>query len=226
LVVATGEQVALVVDHCDALWRQSGDRGGHQVLHRRDLSASQDAARLEHDGGGRRLVVMGEDLFFRDDEVHAHAVDAVDGLDRARQLALQRAQPVDVLNECGGAEGVRLVEDLIADARSRQIVGGERHAQLGDVVCRNQDRAAVALGLVLDVHRVELGGDSRGIARLQSREQDGLGRLCQRARHIEEERGQRCGNASHDAEPRRTDRFDEFRQCALRSRTRGVLAPC
>ena len=50
---------------------------------------------------------------------------------------------IDVLHEGGGAEGVRLVEDLIADAGGGQIVLGQRHAQLGHLVGGHQDRAAV-----------------------------------------------------------------------------------
>ena len=73
------------------------------------------------------------------------AVDAVDGLDRAGQLAFQRAQAIDVLDKGGGAESVGLVENLIADAGGGQIVLGQRHAQLGDLVGGHQDRAAISL---------------------------------------------------------------------------------
>jgi hypothetical protein len=45
-------------------------------------------------------------------------LDAVDGADGAGEFAFQRAQMVDVLNEAGAAEGVGLVEDLVADAAS------------------------------------------------------------------------------------------------------------
>ena len=80
--------------------------------------------------------------------MHAGAFDAVDGLDRARQFAFQGAQAVDVLDEGGGAEGVGLVEDLIADAGGGQIVLRQRHAQLGHLVGGHQDGAAIALGVV------------------------------------------------------------------------------
>ena len=73
----------------------------------------------------------------------AGAFDAINGLNRARQLAFQRAQTVDVLDKGGGAEGIGLVENLIADAGGGQIVLGQRHAQLGHLVGGNQDRAAV-----------------------------------------------------------------------------------
>ena len=145
--------------------------------------------------------------------MHARAFDAVDGLDRAGEFAFQRAQPVDVLDEGGGAEGVGLVEDLIADAGGGQIVLGQLHAQLGHLVGGNQDRAAVALGVVFHVHGVELGGDRGGVARLQAGIEDGLRRLGDHAGDIEEEGGQHGGDAGHDAEPRRVRPFEKFRQC-------------
>ena len=107
--------------------------------------------------------------------MHARALDAVDGLDRARQFAFQRAQLVDVLHEGGGAEGVGLVENLVADAGGGQIVLGQLHAQLGHLVGGHQDRAAVALGFIGHVHGVELGGHGGGVARLQPGKQDRLG---------------------------------------------------
>ena len=70
----------------------------------------------------RRLLVAREDLAFGDDQMDARAIDALDGLDRAGEFAFQRAQPVDVLDEGGGAERVGLVEDLVADAGGRKIV--------------------------------------------------------------------------------------------------------
>ena len=63
-----------------------------------------------------------KDLPFGNDQMHARAFDAVDGLDGAGEFAFQGAQAVDVLDEGGGAEGVRLVEDLIADAGGGQVV--------------------------------------------------------------------------------------------------------
>ena len=50
--------------------------------------------------------------------------------DGAGQLALERAQMVDVLDEARGAECVGLVEDLVADAAALgQAALGELHAQ-------------------------------------------------------------------------------------------------
>ena len=74
---------------------------------------------------------------------------------------------VDVLDEGGGAEGIRLVEDFIADAGGGQVFLGQRHAQLGHLVGRNQDGAAV-LDVILDRHGVELAADRSGVARFQA----------------------------------------------------------
>ena len=143
--------------------------------------------------------------------MHARRLDALDGLHRAGELALQGALVVDVLDEGGGAEGVGLVEDLIAHAGRRQIVLGQRHAQLGDLVGRNQDGTAIP-DVILDGHAVQLGGDGGGVARFQPGEEDGLGRLGDGARNIKEEGGQNGGDAGHHAEPRRANRLEKIRQ--------------
>ena len=168
LVVAAGQKIAAVVDDGDAVGGEAGHGGGHQMLDGAHLAAAHHGAGLQHHRGGRLLVVARKDLAFGNDQMHAGALHPVDGLDRARQFAFQRAQVVDVLDEGGGAEGVRLVEDLVADAGGGQIVLRQRHAQLGHLVGGNQDRAAVSLDVVFDGHAVELGGDGGGVARFQA----------------------------------------------------------
>ena len=168
--------------------------------------------------------VAREDLPLRDDQMHARAVDAVDGLDGAGKLAFQRAQAVDVLDEGGGAEGVGLVEDLVADAGGGQVLRGQLHAQLGDLVGRDQDRAAVALGVIGHVHGVELGGDRGGVARLEPGKQDRFRRLGDHARDIEKECGERGGDTRHDAEPRGAHTFEESGKPALRTPGSGRKA--
>jgi len=113
----------------------------------------------------------------------AGAADAFDRLDRTGQFAFQGAQMVDVLDKGGGAEGIRLVEDLVADAGSGQIVLGQRQTQAGDLIGRDQDGAAI-LDVILDRHGIELAGHRGGVARFQTGKQDGLGRLGDRARYI------------------------------------------
>ncbi len=147
-------------------------------------------------------------------------LDALDGLHRAGEFAFERALVIDVLHKGGGAEGVGLVENLIAHAGGGQIVLGQRHAQLGHLVGRNQDRAAI-LDVVFHGHAVQLGGDGGGVARFQSGEEDGLGRFGDRARDIKEEGGEHGGHAGHDAEPRCSDLFEELRHNALLASGRG-----
>ena len=226
LVVAARQKIAAIVDDGDAVGGKAGDGGGHQMLDGADLAAVHACRAVfsttEADG---LLVVAGKDLAFGNDQMHAGALDAVDGLDRARQFAFQGAQVIDVLDEGGGAEGVRLVEDLIADAGGGQIVLRQRHAQLGHLVGGHQDGAAV-LDVILDSHAVELGGDGGGVARFQAGEQDGLGRLGDGAGDIEEEGGQHGGHAGHHAEPRRANRFEKFGQDVLLAKSgRKTLRP-
>src|ERR1700675_1860896 len=74
--------------------------------------------------------------------MHAGGLDAVERTDGARQLAFERPQIVDVLHEARGAERVRLVENLVADAAALgQAVFGQRHAQPGDAVTRRMRKA-------------------------------------------------------------------------------------
>ena len=191
-----------------------------------DLAAAHDTAGFQDDRGRRALIVAREDLALGNDEMDAGAFDAVDGLDGARQFAFQGAHAVDVLDKGGGAEGVRLVEDFIADAGGWQIVLRQRHAQFGHLVGGHQD-GAVFLGVIFDVHAVELGGDGGGIARLQPAIEDGLGRLGDRAGDIEEECGENRRDARHDAKTRRAHRFEEFRhETSPPGRTRQGRAPC
>ncbi len=134
--------------------------------------------------------------------MHARGFDAVDGLDGTGELAFQGAQAVDVLDEGGGAEGVGFVEDFITDAGGRQIVLRQGHAQLGHLVGRHQN-GAVVLGIIFDIHAVELGGDGGGVASLQPAIEDGLGRFGDGAGDIKEKGGKDRGHTGHDAETRR-----------------------
>ena len=142
--------------------------------------------------------------------MHAGAFDAVDGLDRARQLAFQGAQAVDVLDEGGGAEGVRLVENLIADAGGGQIVLGQRHAQLGHLVGGNQDGAAISLASYFTSMPSSLAVTAAASRDSSPAIEDGLGRFGDRAGDIKEEGGQHGGDAGHHAETRSTNRFEKF----------------
>ena len=210
LVVAAGQEAAAIIHDGDPVGRQRGDGGGHKVLDGLDLAAVHAAAGLQHDRSRRGLVIARKNLALGDDKMDAGAFHALDGLDGAGQLAFQGAQMIDVLDKGGGAEGVGLVEDLIADAGGGQIVLGQRHAQLGHLVGGDQDGAAI-LDVILDGHGVQLAGDGGGIARVQAGEQDGLGRLGDGAGDIKEEGGQHGGNAGHDAEPCRTHLFEKLR---------------
>ena len=91
-----------------------------------------------HDDRGRRLRRLArEQRPLGQHQMDPGRLDAVDGADGAGQFALERAQMVDVLDEAGGAERIRFVEDLIADAAALgQAALGELHAQPRDLVLR------------------------------------------------------------------------------------------
>ena len=83
----------------------------------------------------------------------------MDRADGARQFALEGADLVDLLHEVGGAERVGAIEDLVADrAARRNAFGGQRQAQLRDLVLRHIDLRAVAAQLVghaLGIHALD-----------------------------------------------------------------------
>ena len=86
---------------------------------------------LQYDRGRRLDLVAREQRPFRHHQVHARVLHAVERADGARELAFERAHAVDVLHEARGAERIRLVENLVADAAALgQPALGKRHAQL------------------------------------------------------------------------------------------------
>ena len=111
-----GEEAAALVDDRDALGLEALDRGGDEVAHGADLRGVELAPELQHDRGPRRLAVALEQAALRHDEMDARALDPADRADGARQLALERAEMVDALDEARRGEGIALVEDLVADA--------------------------------------------------------------------------------------------------------------
>ena len=138
-------------------------------------------------------------------------LDAVERPDGARELAFERAQVVDVLDEAGGAERVRLVEDLVADAAALgQPALGELHAGAQDLVLRHQDRRAVLLDLVGDALALQVLHDGRRILHRQVGEQ----RRHLRRRDAQDQEGEeadeRDRDGGHGREPRRTQRPDEL----------------
>jgi hypothetical protein len=106
--------------------------------------------------------------------------DAVEGADRARQLALEGAQIAHVLLEAGDAEALVVVEQFVADrTAARQAVGRQGHAQPRRLVGRHQDRR-FALYLIGDTHLVEALQDRAGGLRLDA----GVERHHRRGRHL------------------------------------------
>ncbi len=208
-----GEQLAAFVDHGNAVGLEAVDGARHQVADGAHLAGAQRAAHLEHDGGRRLRPVAREQLALRQHQVHARGFDLVEAADGARELAFERPQPVDVLDEAGGAEGVGLVEDLVADAAALgQAVLGERHAQAGDLGVRHHDDGTAVLELVIDALAVELLQDRcRIVEREVGEQRHHLG--CRHAHHEEgEEADQGQRDRDHGAETRSTQRLHKIEE--------------
>ena len=159
--------------------------------------------------------------------MHAGVLDAVERADGAGELAFERAHVIDVLHEARGAERLRLVENLVADAAALgQAAFGERHAQPGDAVLRHHDDVAVVAQLVGHGLTIELLHDRGGIVVGEVGEQ----RRHLRRRHPQDEEGeeadQRDGDGAHGGDARRAERLDELDQTLHRASPLAPATPC
>ena len=128
------ERPAAVVHDDDGLGRRSSMAYDTRLRMPVTVARCQRRAplQLEHDGRLRRRAVLREERLLAHRDVHPRGADLVDGRDRPRDLALEGAPVVDLLEELGGAE-VGPVEDLEADAADRgQSLAGEVEPQLVD----------------------------------------------------------------------------------------------
>ena len=171
----------------------------------------QRAAHLEHDRGRGFDLVAGEQRAFRQHQMDARRRDAVEAANGAGQFAFQRAQVIDVLDEGGGAERVRLVENLVADAAALgQAAFGELHAQAGDVVLGHHDDRAVVLHLVGDGLAFQVLDDRAGVLDRQVGEQRHHGRRVHPDHQEGEEADQGQRHRGHRRHSRRTQRFHKI----------------
>jgi hypothetical protein len=140
------------------------------MLDRSHLLAVEAAAAGEHedDRGARILPLTAEQLAARQYQMHARLLHRGDRADGARQLALERAHVVDVLNEVGGTEALGAIEDFVADGgAARQTFLGHHHARAPDLVLRHEDLAAFLTDPVGDVHLLEAGDDLAAVLRAE-----------------------------------------------------------
>ena len=206
-----GEEVALVVDNCDAGGGEALDGGRDQMLDGADFAGAQFAADRDDDGGRWLLGFAAEQLALGQDEVNPGRLDAGERTDGAGQFAFEGTDIVEVLHEAGGAQRRLLVEDFVADlAALRQARTGQAHARGGDLVARDQDGAAIALQLIGDIERLQLGDDGRGIleaeAGIERRQAGRLGAHDQEGEEAEHEHG----HGRHRGQPRQAYAIDQL----------------
>ena len=131
VVRAAGEQPAVDVEDGDLVGLHVGDRRGDEVANRVADRAVVAAVGADDDRGRGRLPLAAERAFVGHDDMDARRLDAAHHLDRARELALDRAHPRHLLHERGQAERAELVVELVADAAGmRQALFRQRHARL------------------------------------------------------------------------------------------------
>ncbi len=118
---------------------------------------------------------------------------------------------IDVLHKGRGAEGVGLVENLVADrAAARQSGFGEPHAEPRHLCLRHQHRRAVGAELIGNSLRVELLGDAPGIVERELGEERRHRRLREAHDDEGEEADQDRRGCAHGGDARRSQRFDEL----------------
>ena len=143
----------------------------------------------------------------------ARRLDAVDGADGTGKFALERPQMVDVLDEARGAEGIRFVEDLVADAAALgQTALGELHAQPGDLVLGHHDDGAIVAQLVGNRLAVEILDDGGGVFDAEVGEQRGHLRRGDAHDDKGEKADQRGRDRDHRHQPRGAEPFQEVEQ--------------
>jgi hypothetical protein len=218
---------------------QPVDGGGDQMADGADLCRIQRAADPHHDRGRWLGGLAGEQRPFRQHQMDARGLDPVDRPDGAGQLALQRPQMIDVLDEARGAQGVRLVEDLIADAAALgQAAFGELHPQASDLVLRHHDDRALVAQLEGDALAFQVLDDGGGVLHAEVGEQGGQLRSGDAHDHEREEADQRDCHRDHRHQTRGTQplqevnetlqnqlpqKIDDRRDC--RNRTTGQILP-
>ena len=210
VAVAVGQQAAGFVDDRNALRLQPVDGGRGEMADRPHLRRIEAAAHLEHDRSRRLRLFAREQRPLGQHQVHPRRLDAIERPDGAGELALERAQVIDVLDEAGGAERVGLVENLVADAAALgQPAFGELHAQPGDALLgHHQDGALVPhlvgnrlpLQVFHDGGRIlgrEVGEQRRHLRRRHAHDQEG------------EESDERDRDRAHCDDPGRAERSEE-----------------
>ena len=129
-----------------------------------DLLRFEAAAHAHHDRGRRLGRFARKQRPFRQHQMDAGRLDAVDGADGAGEFAFQRAQMIDVLDEARGAERVGFVEDLVADAAALgQVAFGELHPQPRHLVLRHHDDGAFVAQLEGNRLAFQILDDAGGI---------------------------------------------------------------
>ena len=133
---------------------------------------------------------------------------------------------VDVLDEAGGAERVRLIEDFIADpAAARYARLGELHSQPQHLVLGNQDDRALVLELVGNALTLQVLHDGGGILHRQVGEEGRHLRSGDAQDEDGEKADKRHGDCTHGGDARRPERLDERGQPLHRTSLRTRYEP-
>ena len=133
-----------------------------------DEKSSTDSVRMMTDADGCWRVRRNDPLILQHD-MHPRALDALHGLDGARDLALQRPQPRDLLHEGGEAHRPHLVEQLVARVRAgRQALLRQQHARLRGLPAAHRHRIALRVDVEGYAGLFQGGADAADVLRVQA----------------------------------------------------------
>ena len=155
----------------------------------------------------------------------ARSLNAVDRLDGAGEFAFKRTQVIDILDETCGAERVRLVEDLVADAAAfGQAALGQFHAEAGDLVLRHLNHGTVVLHFIGNALAFQILDDRRGVFIGEIGEQGGHRRGGDPHDDKAEEPDKSQRHGGHCRHPRRAQTFQEGKQTLQRPNPRDSVS--
>ena len=170
-----------------------------------DLLRFKGAADANDDRGRRLRGFARKQRSLRQYQMDAGGLDAVDGANGARELALERAQMIDVLDEARGAERVGFVEDFVTDAAALgQPALGKLHAQPRDLVLRHHDHGAIVAQFERNRLAFQVFDDAGGILNAEIGKEGGHLRCGDAHDDKGEEADQRGCYRDHRHQPRRT----------------------
>ena len=164
------------------------------------------------DGSRRFLFFAGKHFAARQYQVNARPFDVFDCFNRARQLAFQSAEHLQIDDILTDAGGLRFVKDFIADDTARADRFRQLNAQFQSIRDGHLDFRSVFQQFVLNVLFIQLRDDFFCIRGVQFVEQNRHFRFAHAACQINQKSQQKQRNAAHSRQPRQAQIFQRLQK--------------